>query len=803
MAARAVAFGVDLGTRFARGAFVSGKQIVLVRDVDETAGIPAVVGVDPAGARVGRTALARAAVSPATTVFGAKWWLGRRQPSAIPLRADAADRVVAAADGRFLLRAGGRVHDPADLASHLIGSLAELADRQGGVRPQSVVLTAPPWLGTRGFAALRDAASRAGLGVDRLVCDAAALAVTLPAAQKAAPQLVAIVDAGAGGTSVSILKVSSAQIVTLGSAGDDQLGGDAVDREIVGLLCGDLGARALEGGAGIAEMLRALAEGMKCDLSEACEAGAVASFLPGAPSVSLDRDRLEPLIEALCERLDTVCGFALDEAGIAPGEIAVVYAAGGMAQVPSVRARIERRFHRRPQVIHPSRGQVAIGAATLAGMLAGELPDIPVLDLTANAPSSQQILIEAAPRSPVIVEGRGASSSEDCREPSPPASLFAASASGVGPPSWALERPPWAASPPSFGAAHPPSSGERTSLRGGTGAEPPSWAVERPPWTSASPSSGKGPPSSGSDRSASAGRRSSSLGGALAPLSAPPSSSGEHASWGLVPSSSDEPSSPGGEQPARPRAALVDVGRGRFARPADAAALLDLPILRPLAAAASFAPMVLPVLFGRLLSRESVRGVLTLTHAGAGLSIPVVGGRAIIGGDQRLAVAQAFTWPKGTYDFQPRDISVANEPPVSMMRLTVEGLRVLGRTFSSDDMESALGGRLDQAPMVRSGTEAMVKRFGLTSGEVRLVEHRFIGVETGRKLLRDGLGRHTTLELMLLLTLFDALAWNEPPARAGELAKAAGPGQRKITMDGLFAAVPASPKPRPPSGEGT
>jgi molecular chaperone DnaK len=740
MAARAVAFGVDLGTRLARGAFVSETRPLLVCDADETGGIPAVVGVDPAGARVGRTALARAAVSPATTVFGAKWWLGRRHADVIPFRRDAADRIVAAADGRALIRAGSRAHDPAEIAAHLIGNLAELAGRQCGTRPASVVLAAPPWLGTRGFTALRDAAARAGLAVDRVVGDAAALALTLPAAQKPAAQLVAIVDAGAGGISASILKVSSAQIVTLGSAGDDQVGGDTVDRAIMGLLRGDLGARAPESGAGIAEMLRALAEGMKCDLSEAAEAGAVASFLPGAPSVSLDCERLEPLLVELCDRLDRVCSFALDEAGIAPGEVALVYAAGGMAQVPSVRARIERCFRRRPLVVHPSRGLVALGTATLAGMLAGEIPDVPVLDLTANAPSSQQVLLDGGPRSPAMDERRGAPSS------------------GGAPPSWALERPPWAVGPPSSGVGQPASSGERPLSGDGPPSPrgaPPSWAAERPPWANRSPSSGGAPPSPGGGRPAWAG-------GPRSPAGGPPSPSGGRPSGaGGVPSSAGaSPPSSGASSP-RPQASQILVGGGRFARPADASALLGLPIMRPLAVAANLAPMALPVLFARVLARESVRGVLALAHGGRGLSVPVLGGRVCLGRAEQQAVAQAFAWPEGTYDFHPKDVPAGREPPTSLLRLAVAGVRVLGRTFTTEDMEEALGVRLDQAPRLRSGSEAMVKRFGLDDGELQLIEHGFDGVETGKALLHGDLGRRTTLELMLVLTLFDAVVWAE------------------------------------------
>ena len=124
------------------------------------------------------------------------------------------------------------------------------------------MIAAPPWLGPEGTAALKQAASRAGLRVDRVIGDAPATALMLPAAQQTEEQIVAVVDAGAGGIAASVLVVRSAQILILSSVGDDQTGGAAVDRAIAQHLRREIGVF-MPPGEGLGEVLRQIAEGLE------------------------------------------------------------------------------------------------------------------------------------------------------------------------------------------------------------------------------------------------------------------------------------------------------------------------------------------------------------------------------------------------------------------------------------------------------------------------------------------------------------------------------------------------------------
>src|SRR6202044_2239704 len=126
------------------------------------------------------------------------------------------------------------------------------------------------------------------------------------------------------------------------------------------------------------------------------------------------------------------------------------------------------------------------------------------------------------------------------------------------------------------------------------------------------------------------------------------------------------------------RAAFGPIGSGRFVRPADAAALLALPMTGPLSAQ-DLATTALPVLFARLLAREPVRGILTLAHGKRSVEIVVANGRPCVSRGDRQAAAQAFSWPEGTYAFDAKE-AVSPSPaqaPSSMVRLVVDGVRVL------------------------------------------------------------------------------------------------------------------------------
>ena len=293
-----LSFGIDFGTACVRGAFVDGREAVLVREADGATAVPSAVSVDQDHVRVGRSALARAVMSPAVTILAVKGWLGRPRTDEHAIRRG--------------LPPGASAPEPEEAAGLLMRALADLAEKQSQRRPTSVVLAAPPWLGSRGRAALQAAATRAGLTVGRLVSEAAATVLALPLVHKPVEQPVAVVDVGAFGVAVSVLTVCSKQVVTLVSTGDERVGGADVDQAIADASVRKFAGR-LPPAEVVAEMLRAMAESLKQDLSQARQASAIASFAAGGPTVTLDRDRVDPLFRPLCERLEAMCTHAVHE----------------------------------------------------------------------------------------------------------------------------------------------------------------------------------------------------------------------------------------------------------------------------------------------------------------------------------------------------------------------------------------------------------------------------------------------------------------------------------------------------------
>lgn len=723
------AFGIDFGTGYLRAATLAGGTPRPVCDVDGSDAIPAVVVFEKSGVRVGRAALARAAMSPQCALRSIKRWLGRA-PSDDFVGPDA-QRAVEGFDGKLELRVGDTSVGPEDVAARLVAHIVDLAEASSGIRPTSVVLTAPPWLESSGRAALAGAATQVGLTVSRILAEATAASVTLPELRRPGEHLFLVVDGGAGGVSASVVLVGAGKVVLVATAGDDRVGGDEIDYALV-----EHGTRAvaslLPGGSSgaVVELLRQTFESIKRDLSQIHTASANLPFLGAAGDVTFDRAHLDPLLTPFLDRLDAVCAQALQEASLSLGEIDAIYATGGMTNVPGVRARLERALRRAPAALPHGPGSIAAGAALLAGALTGEVPAVSVVEMA-----------HATLRPPA------------------PATLWPPPRRSTAPPSFPVTVPPAPARPmrvsvplPQRSASTLPGPPTRPSMPASSRPPPPATASSRPPPMARTPTPAVPrtptprpptiPPPAAPPRVA-------------MPPPAPPSPPVAPVAPVAVPRRGSQP--PGTLGVSLPR----DVGSGHFVCPADVAALLRLPLMHP-PTAADLSPVTLPVLLVRLLGREHVTGKLTLENAGRVVEIDVIDGRACVSGAEHKWITHAFAWPDGEYRFEAKDIERGARATMSMVRLTVDGLRVLARTFTADQMEAALGDRLDLAPVLRPERTHFVSRFGLAAAERRVLERGLDGITTGYDLEREGLGKHGGLALLVLLILFEAVDWHTP-----------------------------------------
>ncbi|MBI4705343.1 MAG: Hsp70 family protein [Deltaproteobacteria bacterium] len=356
------AVGIDLGTSRARLAVVSEDGAVPVELGDE-AGMPAVVTVAAGRVHAGAAAL-RLAESHAETTF----WGGRR----------------------LLLSAGLQVGGRRVAAEQLVGAIVTFvlghAARSLGAAPTAAVFAVPCWFGPAERDGLVRAAGRAGLTVLGTVCDPATVALRLAVGQatEGMARRVAVVDAGAGGTSAALFAISHRAVDVLGEAGDACAGGDDVDTA--------LGALALEQLAGQVALvpsdpvtLRRLRELCEQAKREQCEGEGDSTTVPvdfvpsldpaaGAPCLTLGRGDVESAASGVLDRIDACCREALGRACLPASGIDALFLTGGMVRVPAVRARIEQLFGRRAARWREPEGACAAGAALLAGALAGELP---------------------------------------------------------------------------------------------------------------------------------------------------------------------------------------------------------------------------------------------------------------------------------------------------------------------------------------------------------------------------------------------------------------------------------------------
>lgn len=466
-------FGVDLGTACARAAVCDPAGPHLLVFSDGSPALPAVVAFGAGAVRLGHAAVEKAAIHPEVTVRGVKRLLGRAaaDPIVASIARFATYRVEPRADGALAISVDGTLRDPEDVAAALFAHLAAVAAEQDGARPAAAVLSAPPWFGARQRQALVEAARRAGLEVPQILGEGAAIALSLALAEPT-QRRVAIADVGAGGVTVTIAETGPDRVVVLGCAGDAAGGGDDVDR---GLLASVLAGLHQRWGdfpdlPATNELLRQTCERIKRDLDEVSDVRAIIPFLPVGrrglrkEEIRFDRAHLEVLLGDTRARVEAAGRAALAQAALGPDQLAAVYAGGGFAHAPGVRAAIERVLGKISSRHHEPDGAVALGAALQAGMLAGLVTAIPVVDARAGTVPPPPLPASIPP-----AEVRTAPPPAHGSEPSPtPLAAPAAPRAPTFPYAAPVPRPP-SSTPRAAPVPHPPSSA------------PPAAAAPRPP----------------------------------------------------------------------------------------------------------------------------------------------------------------------------------------------------------------------------------------------------------------------------------------------------------------------------------
>ncbi len=384
--------GIDLGTTNSVVAVMEGGEPKVIPNEEGGRTTPSVVAFTKSGERlVGQVAKRQAITNPANTVYSIKRFMGRRFDEVSDEMKMVPYKVVPQGD-HVAIEAQGKLYTPPEISALILQKLKKAAEDHLGTTVTEAVITVPAYFNDAQRQATKDAGKIAGLDVKRIVNEptAAALAYGL---DKKKDETIAVYDFGGGTFDISILEVGEGVIEVKSTNGDTHLGGDNIDQRIVDWLIEEfkkdegLDLRS-KGNEMALQRLRDAAERAKIELSTALETEINLPFItadangPKHLVRKLTRAKLEQLVEDIIQRSVEPCKKAMADAGVDASKINEVVLVGGQTRMPRIQQLVKDLFGKEGHKgVNPDE-VVAIGAAVQAGVLAGEVKDLLLLDVT-------------------------------------------------------------------------------------------------------------------------------------------------------------------------------------------------------------------------------------------------------------------------------------------------------------------------------------------------------------------------------------------------------------------------------------
>jgi molecular chaperone DnaK len=384
--------GIDLGTTNSCVAVLEGGEPKVIPNEEGARTTPSIVGFSKSGERlVGQVAKRQAITNPENTVFSIKRFMGRRYNEVSDEMKMVPFKVTQQGDHVGVL-AQGKEYTPPEVSAMILQKLKKSAEAYLGETVTEAVITVPAYFNDAQRQATKDAGKIAGLDVKRIVNEptAAALAYGL---DKKKDETIAVYDFGGGTFDISILEVGEGVIEVKSTNGDTHLGGDNLDQRIVDWLISEFKTEqgldlSSKGNEMALQRLKDAAEKAKIELSTTVETEINLPFVtadatgPKHLVRKLTRAKLEQLVDDLIERSVEPCKKAMADAGVKPSDIDEVVLVGGQTRMPKIQELVKKLFGKEPhRGVNPDE-VVAIGAAVQAGVLAGEVKDLLLLDVT-------------------------------------------------------------------------------------------------------------------------------------------------------------------------------------------------------------------------------------------------------------------------------------------------------------------------------------------------------------------------------------------------------------------------------------
>ena len=361
--------GIDLGTTNSVVAVMEGGKPTVIANAEGSRTTPSIVGFSKTGEKlVGQLAKRQAILNPDKTIASIKRHMGED----------------------YKVNIDGKDYTPQEISAMILRKLADDASNYLGEKVTSAVITVPAYFNDAQRQATKDAGKIAGLDVLRIVNEptAAALAYGL---EKDKSEKVLVFDLGGGTFDVSILEIGDGVHEVLSTSGDTHLGGDDFDQKVMDWICEEFKKQEgidLKGDKQAMQRVKEAAEKAKCELSSVMETNINLPFItadangPKHLDLNLTRAKFEDLSRDLLNRCKVPVENALKDAGITKNDINEVVLVGGSTRIPAVQQLVKEYTGKEPnQSVNPDE-VVAVGAAIQAGVLAGEVKDIVLLDVT-------------------------------------------------------------------------------------------------------------------------------------------------------------------------------------------------------------------------------------------------------------------------------------------------------------------------------------------------------------------------------------------------------------------------------------
>jgi molecular chaperone DnaK len=383
--------GIDLGTTNSCMAILEGGEPTVIENAEGARTTPSVVAFTQGGERlVGTVAKRQAVTNPENTVFSVKRFMGRKEAEVQEEESIVPFKVVRGPNGDARVSAGGKEYSPPEISAMILQKLKADAEAYLGDSVDSAVITVPAYFNDDQRQATKDAGKVAGLDVKRIINEptAAALAYGL---DKETDQTILVFDLGGGTFDVSVLEIGDGVFEVKATAGDNHLGGDNFDKAIVDWLVKEFKASQgidLSQDKMALQRLYEAAEKAKVELSTTQETQINLPFItadqagPKHLDTRLSRSKLNELSADLLDRTVGPTKQAMKDAAVDGSSIDHVVLVGGMTRMPAVQEKVKQLTGKEPhRGVNPDE-VVAVGAAIQAGVLAGDVKDVLLLDVT-------------------------------------------------------------------------------------------------------------------------------------------------------------------------------------------------------------------------------------------------------------------------------------------------------------------------------------------------------------------------------------------------------------------------------------